>query len=435
MRISTNTLYDRGIAGILDRQAAQLGLQQQIATGRRVLTPSDDPIAAAAILEIGQAKGLSDQYQINIGNARAALLLEEQALGDITRLLQDVKVIAVNAGNGSLRNEDRASLAKELEGRYQELLGIANRTDGNGQYLFSGYRGGTQPFSETQPGVVAYNGDEGQRLIRIGASRQLAVNDSGKAVFQVIAEGNGSFVASAAPGNAGGGIIGSATVIDPMAWGGAANPGNFSVRFHVDSAATPPSTTYDIVDTVNNLSLLTGLAPVPGPHLRTHTPGSAISLKTVAPPDTSATPFDYGAQLVISGAPAGGDSFTLRPAASRDMFASLNDLIATLRTGNSGSVASVADYQNRLNTAMTNLDNALENVLTVRASAGVRLRELDTAENTAADISLSHSENLSRLQDLDYASALSDLSREQIYLEAAQKSFIQITTLRLFDFI
>jgi flagellar hook-associated protein 3 FlgL len=435
MRISTNTLYDRGIAGILDRQGAQLKLQQQIATGRRVLAPSDDPIAAASALEIGQAKALNDQYRVNIDNARAALLLGEQAMGDITRLLQDVKVIAVNAGNASLRNEDRASLAKELEGRYQELLGIANRTDGNGQHLFSGYRGGTQPFSETLPGEVIYNGDEGQRLIRIGASRQLAVSDSGSAVFQAIAEGNGSFVATAAPGNTGGGIITSATVVDTMAWNGAGNPGNFSLQFHVDGAVTPPSTTYDIVDTVNNISLLTGLAPAAGPHLRTYAEGSAISLRTVAPPDTSATPFDYGAQLVITGAPASGDAVTLRPAASRDMFASLNDLITALRTGNTGSAASVAGYQNRLNTAMTNLDNALENVLTVRASAGVRLRELDTAYDTASDISLSHSENLSRLQDLDYASALSDLSREQIYLEAAQKSFIQITSLRLFDFI
>ncbi|MDP2399274.1 MAG: flagellar hook-associated protein FlgL [Burkholderiales bacterium] len=435
MRISTNTLYERGIAGILDRQGAQLKLQQQIASGRRVLTPSDDPIAAASALEIGQAKALNDQYQVNIGNARAVLMLGEQALGDITRLLQDVKVIAVNAGNASLRNEDRASLANELEGRYRELLGIANRTDGGGQYLFSGYRGGTQPFSETLPGVVNYNGDEGQRLIRIGASRQLAVNDSGSAVFQAIAEGNGSFVATAASGNAGGGIISSATVVDASAWNGAGNPGNFSVLFHVDVTATPPATTYDIVDTVNNISLLTGLAPAAGPHLRTYAGGSAISLKTAAPPDTSATPFDYGAQLVITGALATGDAFALRPAASRDMFASLNDLISTLRTGNSGSMTSAAEYQNRLNAAMSNLDNALENVLTVRASAGVRLRELDTAYDTASDISFMHSENLSRLQDLDYASALSDLSREQIYLEAAQKSFIQITTLRLFDFI
>jgi flagellar hook-associated protein 3 FlgL len=435
MRISTNTLYDSGIAGILDRQGAQLRLQQQIATGRRVLTPADDPIAAASAVNIGQAKALNKQYQVNIGNARAVLLQEEQALGDITRLLQDVKVLAVNAGSAALRNEDRATLANEIEGRYQELLGIANRTDGNGQFLFSGYRGGTQPFSESVPGSVSYNGDEGQRLIQIGASRHLAVSDSGSAVFQAIAEGNGRFVTAAAAGNTGSGIISSSVVVDALAWGAAGNPGNFSLRFHVNNGVTPPATTYDIVDTVNNVSLLTGAAPAAGPHLRSYSPGAAISLKTVAPPDTNPMPFDYGAQIVINGAPASGDSFTLRPAASRDVFATLNDLVITLRGGISGSAASAAAYQNRLAAAMTNLDNALENVLTVRTSAGVRLRELDTAQDTAEDIAFNHSENLSRLQDLDYASALSELNREKVYLEAAQKSFVQITSLRLFDFI
>ena len=435
MRISTNTLYEAGLAGLLDRQQGLLKLQQQVSTGRRVLTPADDPIAAAAALEISQAKGLNEQYKTNIGNARAVLMLEEQALGDVTRLLQDVKVLAVNAGNAGLRNEDRLSLATELQGRYEELLGIANRTDGGGQQLFSGYRGSTRPFSETAPGTVAYNGDEGQRLIQIAASRSIAVNDSGSAVFQTVVEGNGTFVAAAGVGNAGSGIVGSAAVTDALAWNGAGNPRDFSIRFDVDSSVTPPLTTYDIVDEVNNVSLLTGAPPAAGPHLRTHVPGSAIRLETVAPPDTNPAPFDFGAEVAITGDPATGDSFAVRAAATRDMFSTISDLINVLRTGQSGTPASNAAYQNGLNTAMTGIDNALNHVLTVRASAGIRLKELDTAESSAADIGLHHEENLSRLQDLDYARALSDLAQEQVYLEAAQKSFMQITSLRLFDFI
>ena len=136
-----------------------------------------------------------------------------------------------------------------------------------------------------------------------------------------------------------------------------------------------------------------------------------------------------------SGAPASGDAFAVQAAATRDVFATINDLITVLRTGQSGVPASAAAYQNGLNTAMTNIDNALDKVLTVRASTGVRLRELDTAEASAADIGLNHETNLSRLQDLDYAQAISKLTQEQIYLEAAQKSFMRITSLRLFDFI
>ncbi len=435
MRISSNTLYETGIAGILERQQTQLKLQQQVATGRRMLTPADDPIAAAAALEVAQAKGLNEQYQVNIGNARAALLQEEQALGDMTRLLEDIKVLAVNAGSAALRNEDRASLALELQGRYADLLGIANRTDGNGQYLFSGYRGGTQPFSETVPGVVVYNGDEGQRLVQIAASRRLAISDAGSAVFQDITEGNGAFKASAGSSNAGTGIISVGVVTDPLAWNAAGNPGDFSIRFHVNSSAIPPVTTYDIVDIGNNVSLLTGAAPAAGPHLRTYTTGAAIRLETVAPPDTNPTPFNFGAEISIAGAPASGDAFAVQTAATRDVFSTINDLMAVLRAGQSGTAASAAAYQNGLNAAMLHIDHALDQVLTVRTSSGIRLRELDTAETSAADIGLNHETNLSRLQDLDYAQAISKLTQEQIYLEAAQKSFLQITSLRLFDFI
>lgn len=435
MRISTNTLYETGIAGILERQQTQLKLQQQLSSGRRILTPSDDPIAAASVLEVTQAKGVNEQYQVNIGNARTSLLQEEQALGDITRLLQDVKTLAVNAGNAVLHDDDRESLADALQGQYQELLGMANRTDGNGLYLFSGYRGGTQPFSETAPGVVAYNGDEGQRLIQIAASRRLAVSDSGSAIFQAINEGNGAFTAAAAVGNTGAGIISPGNVTNPLAWNTAGNPKDFSINFHVDSSVTPPVTTYDIIDNVNNVSLLTGAAPAAGPYLRPYVDGAAIPLKTVAPPDTNGTPFDYGAEVAIAGAPADGDTFAVQAAATRDVFSTIHDLITVLRTGQSGGPVPVAAYQNGLNTAMTNIDNALNNVLTVRASTGIRLRELDTAENSAVDIGLNHEANLSRLQDLDYARAISELTREQNYLEAAQKSYLRITSLRLFDFM
>ncbi len=435
MRISTNTVYESGLIGILQRQQEQLKLQQQVTTGRRVLTPSDDPIAAAAALEITQAKGLQQQYQTNIESARTALTQEEQALGDVTRLLQDVRVVAVNAGNAVLRNEDRSILATELQGRYQELLGIANRTDGNGQYLFSGYKGSTQPFSELSSGVVTYSGDEGQRLMQIGASRRMPVSDSGSTIFQAVREGNKTFATVAATGNTGTGVISGSTVTNPLGWNGVGNSRNFSISFHVNSSVTPMVTTYDIIDNVNNVSKLTGVAPAAGPHLRSYVPDAAINLKTVAPPDTNATAFDYGAQVMLNGAPANGDSFTVRASATRDVFAIINDLITALRTGQSGSAVSATEYQNRLNTTLANIDNALDNVLTVRTTTGIRLAGLDSAQGFAEEAVLNHEQNLSQLQDLDYARALSNLAEEQAYLEAAQKSFIKITSLRLFDFI
>ncbi|MDP2783732.1 MAG: flagellar hook-associated protein FlgL, partial [Sulfurimicrobium sp.] len=189
MRISTSMMYDLGVGSIQQQSAALTKTSQQVATGRRILTPADDPVAAARVLEVSQSKALNTQYDVNTDSATSALGMEETALASVGNLIQDVRTIAINAGNPTLDHNNLASLATDLRGRYQELLGIANSTDANGQYMFSGYQGATIPFAETSPGVVKYNGDQGQRLIQISPSRQLAVSDAGSDVFMQIKNG------------------------------------------------------------------------------------------------------------------------------------------------------------------------------------------------------------------------------------------------------
>ena len=435
MRVSTSMMYDLGIATVQQRQQDLLRLQQQISSGRRVLTPSDDPVAAAAALDIKQSQALNSQYHANGDTAKSQLAVEEGALSDTTSLLQDVKTLAVYAGNASLTNSDRSILATELKSRYQELLAIANRGNGNGQYLFSGYQGATQPFAETSPGNVAYSGDEGQRLVQIGPARTIAVNDSGDGVFRAIRNGNGVFAVASAASNAGGGGISPGTVTSPVTWNAPANPRDFTIKFHVDSSVVPAQTTYDIVDNVNNVSLLTGAAPAAGPYLRTYTPGSAVTLKSQVPPDTNPVPFDFGAMVSIDGVPADGDMFTLKASVNQDVFTTLQGLITTLQNGVNPGVASVATYQNSLNASMSGLDNALDNVLKVRADIGARLKEVDAEQGASEDLSLQYDGRLSGLQDLDFAKAISDLNMQQIQLDAAQKSFLKVTSLNLFSLL
>ena len=431
MRLSTSMIYDLGISSVQQRQQEMMRLQQQVASGSRMQTPSDDPVGATAALDVKQAQALNDQYQANGDGAKTLLSLEESALADTTALLQDVKTIAVYAGNPTLSNSDRTSLAVELESRYQELLGLANTRDANGQYLFSGYQGSTQPFSEAAPGNVAYVGDDGQRKVQISGSRAIAVNDSGDAVFRAIRNGNGTFVTTPGATNNGGGIIGSSIVTDPSRWNTAGNAKDFTIRFDVTAGVT----TYDIVDNVNNVSLLTGAAPAAGPHVRTYVAGNTIDLATQSPPDTNPTPFDYGASVTITGAPASGDTFSVEPSTDQDLFSTLHGLITTLRSGTTPAAVSTATYQNSLNSAMTQLDNSLNNVLTVRAGVGSRLKEIDTSQGAGADLSLQYSKRLSDLQDLDYSKAISDLNLQQVYLQAAQQSFLRVTSLNLFEML
>ena len=435
MRISTSTIYDTGVAGMQTHQQAQLSLQQHVSSGLRVLTAGDDPVAAAAILNIKQAQALNSQYDANGGTATNSLSLEESALSDLTTLLQNVKTQAVYAGSGGLNNGDRATLAMQLQQTYQDLIGIANRTDGTGQYLFAGYRSATTPFTENGPGNVAYNGDAGQRQVQIDENTLVAINDTGDAVFRGIRSGNGLFVAAAGAANTGSGVIGTGTVTGPAQWNAAGNGKDFSIRFHVDNSSTPPATTYDIVDNVNNRSLLTGAAPGAGPYLRSYTAGTSITLATQSPPDTNATPFDYGAAVSIDGAPASGDRFSVKASARQDIFATVQSLISTLQSGPSGTAASSAAYQNALNGAMNGIDNALNNVLNTRAAVGSRLQQISTAQASAQEVALQYKQTASTLQDLDYTKAISDLNQQQVFLQAAQQSFLKVTSLNLFSML
>lgn len=434
MRISSNTIFDHGLGNILDRQNTLANLEQQIGTGRKVLKPSDDPVAAARSLEIEQASAINEQYQRNGQSANASLTLSESALGTVTDLIQNLRTLAVSAGDGALTDTDLKTIASKMQADYQALLGAANATDGNGQYLFSGYQGSTQPFAETAPGSVAYNGDQGQRQIQISASRQVPISDSGSQIFQLIKTGNGTFVTGAAATNTGGGIVSPGTVTNTAAWNTGSNPKDFSVVFYVDNTQNPPVTTYDIIDNVNNVSLTTGAAPAAGPYLRTYTDGGAIDLSRQVPPDTNPTAFDYGAQITIKGQPATGDTFTIQASANQDLFKTVYDMITAVQTAPRTAVGNTK-LANDLNLALSNLDNSLNNVLTVRTAIGTRQNEVDSTASVQSDTALDYASQLSQLRDLDYASAVSELTRQQLSLEAAQKSFVRVQGLSLFQFL
>jgi flagellar hook-associated protein 3 FlgL len=431
MRVSTNTVFEQGVFNMLQGQARLLKTQDQISTGRRVLTPADDPVAAARALEVSQSQAVNEQYMRNADSARGTMDLQEEALTRYTRLLQDVKTLAVNAGNAALSSRELKNIAAELRGRYDELLGIANTTDANGLYLFSGYQGTTQPFSENAPGQVDYNGDEGQRLVQIAPTRDVPVSQSGADVFQRIRDGNGTFVTSAGATNVGTGVVTAGVVRDAAAWDSVGNPKNFEVRFAVDSTSVPPTTTYDIVDTVNNLSLTTGLAPAAGPYPRTYQSGAAIVVATQAPPDTNPVAFDYGIEFSVTGTPSDGDTFTVEPSTAKDIFSTLNDLITTLETAGPGATLNTR-LTNSLNSVQNNLDNALDVNLTILAAVGAFAKEVETNRSAAEDLGQQFARELSGLRDLDYAKAITELTYQRVSLEAAQKSFMSVQELSLF---
>jgi flagellar hook-associated protein 3 FlgL len=316
MRVSTSQIYDQGTFGIQNNQSMLLKLQNQLSTGRRVVTPEDDPVAASQALVVLQSKELNAQYLRNQDTARSRLNTVESTLGGVTEELQSILERTVQAGNGSYGQGEREMIATELEGRMKTLMGLANTQDGEGLYVFAGFQTQSQPFQlsgnagpyDLNNTYISYLGDEGQRKLQVDASQEMPIAETGSEIFMRVRDQNGA---------------------------------------------------------------LTG----------------------------------------------------------RSIFDSLQNLIDNLNTPVGPS--SQADYEQSFN----DLKGALDNVSRVRATVGTRLQALDGLSNSAQDLKLQYDTTLSNLQDVDYAEAISSLTRRQMQLEAAQASFAQISRLSLFNVI
>lgn len=400
MRVSSGTIFDANVSTLNHQQSTLLHTNQQVASGRRMLTPADDPAAAANALQVFQADGSNSQFMINRNAAKSAVSMSEAVLQSVTNLLTGVKEKAVQAGNGALSPTDKEMIATELEGRLEELVALANSTDGTGNYLFSGFQGKTLPFLNT-PSGVQYMADDGQRLVQVSTSRKMATSESGADIFMRIKSGNGIFVTESSPNNSGYATIGEGVVLNPKLLTG----GTYKLTFISES-------TYDVTD---EKGVLVSTA-------NQYESGESLEFP--------------GMRVSMTGTPDAGDEFTIAPSRNEGLFKTLADLIAAIKAENpAGAAASSAQLTSHLSKAISGIDRGLDRVLTVRASLGTRLNELDSLQATGEDLGLQYKQNLATLQDLDYNKAISDLNRQTTSLQAAQKSFKQVADLSMFNYM
>lgn len=403
MRVSTSLIYDTNVATIGRQQVDLLHTQQQLSTGSRVVAPSDDPVASARALEISQSVSRINLEKENQGTASDSLKTLDSQLGAIGELLTYVRERAVQAGNDALSVEDRRAIAVDVRAQFEELMSLANAKDSSGEYMFSGYKGDVQSFTGNLSGVT-YQGDQGTRTLQVSSTRLIPVSVNGSELFLNIESGNGSFSTHSTSTTA---TISDGDVTGPVAYAG----GQYGIRF-----SSP--TTYDIFD----------LATDPTMSGAPSTSGAYVSGQTIGLPDP-ANAATQEIAIVISGTPSAGDTFNAVPGASTDMFTSLQQLIVGLEN------TTGADYHTTVAESITRLDNALENVLRLRAQGGSRQLEVEALESVGDDLQIQYADRLDRLVGLDYVTAISDFQQQQTYLEAARSTFSKVTGLSLFNFI
>jgi flagellar hook-associated protein 3 FlgL len=370
---------------------------------------------------------MNDQFGVNRRDAASALGFAESQIATAGDLLSTVRERLIQSGSAALGDADRKSIATDLRAMFSELMGIANARDAFGDYLFSGYKSTTQPFSGSVDSGVAYAGDDGQRQAQVASNRQIALSDPGSSVFMRIPDGNGRFSLTPDGTNRGTAVLDAGSVIDMAKWADPNNPGSFEVVFDVSGGVT----TYDIIDNASGDSLLTGAAPGGAPLPRTYVKGDVISLQSRG----GEPPFDFGARFSMTGAPADGDSVRLEMSSSQSLFETLGSVILALEQPVAGDAAARAKVGNAVGSALSNIDQATDNLLTTRASIGSRNAELAALDSLGEEVNLQFETALSSLRDLNYTEAISRLTRQQAYLQAAQQSFLKVSGLSLFNFI
>lgn len=419
MRISSVTMFDQSTASMNRQQSDFLKVSQQIASGRRVVNPSDDPQAASRAVGVDQAKAVTEQYADARTSARNSLAQTESILNSVSDAVTSAKTLLVQASSDTLSNVDRDSIASELKGVYETMLGQANATDGNGRYLFGGYNDSNPPFVKDADGNVEYKGDSNTREQRVDASRLMPVTENGESIFKSVPSSAG-YVAEADGDNAGNVTFGGPQVSDVNDEG---YGDSYRIQFDEDAGNNPTYSieTYDegtenwvAYDPDNNGDFTD----------QTYIPGMNVSFG--------------GVNVDLKGEPEVGDEILVAQAGSDqrepNLFRTMEEAIRVLENPVETD-ADKADLRNTLNTSMRDLDNALDNVLTVRASAGARLNELDVIDAVGSNRSLNYEQTLSDLVDLDYNEAISEYSLRQVGLQASQKAFVDVKGMSLFDYL
>ncbi len=308
MRLSTQQLHDRNVNLMLEQHGRLVKTQQQLATGRRFESASEDPTAAVAAMRLKRELAAIDRYQANAEVVRARQSAEETVLASVTDLLHNARELMIQGNNGTLDDADRQALSLALDQRLEELLGLANTRHSDGEYLFAGFQSRTRPFAPDGRGAFTYRGDEGQREVEIGPGVRATASDSGDEVFQRV---------------------------------------------------------------------------------------------------------------------------QIEPAGYRDIFSILHSAARVLE-GPTDTPDAQAALHRALSGGLTELESALEHILTQRARIGARLNLIDNQTDANEAFRLTATEALSEAQDLDYAEAAVRLQTAMIGLEAAQRSYLQIRDLSLF---
>ena len=449
-RVGTANMYDNAIRNVSARQTSLVNLQENLTSGKRVVRASDDPVSAAQAERALTRISRIQTEQRALENQRNAIAQAESTMGDAIGLVQEARQLMVNAGNGALSSNERATIANQLQSLRDQLTAVANRTDTNGIPLLGALGSAQSPFMGPLNGIPDYKfaGQAGQT-----ASDGVTLPNTldGDSAFMFDAERDGSFHAAITPGPSTV-IVPGATTPSVPAMGQpnralntsaitAAEGTNFnknpatglaytySVSFSnvtLDPATNTLSATYNVSST--DPAFVPPAAQTLNPikigekgefNINGLPPGMSMKVTTLPTKAVDGT---------ITLSPANGDTINISPQAS--VFSVIDKAIAEIKAAPNSNVAAQAISQ-----ALANVDIGLERMSNIRSYAGELLNRADRITGDQEKRSVQLESDRSRAEDLDMIKGISDFQNQQTGYQAALQTYASVQKLSLFNYI
>jgi len=407
MRISTGQLYDRSIRAVLDNQDDLSDVQQQLSTGKKLLRPSDDPVGSAQVIRLTEEIDLINQYNKNNNLLTNSIEQEETILGNVTDNIQRARQLMIQAGNGILDVDDRKAIAIEIGQIRDQIFDAMNSQSANGEYIFAGYQSATPAFSYTagaSGNKYAFEGDEGLNEIRISNTFSLAMNNSGQTVFEDVYARLDSQITSSS------GVTSASTRISTQ---------NEFDQFH--------SQNYDPVVAANN-EFQISISAADQVTITNVGTGAVVGTQ----PFISGEPFEFkGQEFTIEGVVGDTVNYALQKPEKKNIAETLNDFYNSLNDEN----ISDQDYAQAISDALIGVDNSLTSIADSISLLGGKLNVAQSVFASNLDLEISNKTARANIEEVDYAEAVSELSKQEAALQAAQATFAKVTGLSLFDYI
>lgn len=466
-RLSSANTYDNALRNLQQRQTDLANLQENLTSGKRITSASDDPTGAAqaerAMNRI--ARIATDQRALEA--QRNSIASAESTLGDVTDALQQIRELVVSAGNGTHTAAERTTIANQIAGLRDQVLTLANTKDSNGLPLFAALGSALQPFvgPQSQAPDYTFQGLPGQAAtgpyaipFTLDGESAFMNQPARDGVFNITV---GNSTSTLIPADRGlltdqmkitNGSAVSQTAAATTAYNATLPPGSaledyptYSVTFSnlvADPITGMTSVDYTIAE---NPPVTAGL--VTGPTTVTYKTGDVakITIPDSTDPNVIAsgaagipgmtftitgTPpvSDKTAGATVVGSPADGDVITITP--KRSVFSTLDTIIKDIGGAANANAATQAVAQ-----ALANIDISMARVSAIRGQAGDLLGRADRITATNDKRNIEQESNRSRAEDLDMIKGVSDFQNQQTGYSAALQSYASVQKLSLFNFI